>query len=505
MGHAVLQEDEGPPYAIEGRGGVDSGPRPPAFLGPVDHEGEPEKEDEEGETPPDGECAEGCGGRTEGAEDRRDEEPCPSTIQDSPANELDREDGEQGANPEGDEEHTHEQVVRGEARGRLIPHLHGKPFHSVDQEGAHEGAPVVARAPDDDHDPDRECDGRCETGLGREVTERHRVKGSGQAHQRTSEGKGLELVAEGVLPQGHRRFLVLSDGPQDATPRRLRHELEDDQQGEEHEPANSDHRDRVEERGVRALEEDWWRNARDPNRAPGDVLRVPRHDLEGDGKGEGRNREVVRAKPQRRQGHDGRGATCCNHGEQHAHDERQREAAEVARIDDDVADDDRRRRRGDCDRRDVGADQVEPRDPGVEQAGVAPLEVETKRQHGKDDGDADVESEVCQDSFRSRARDDGRDDPDDDDTPYEAEHNELIQGEPPRLDGGTFLRRGRGHDLPASRSAATASDETGRSRRDRVMRSRKKALGAKTGFLPAMPHGRKIRTRIRMMNGTATL
>ena len=37
------------------------------------------------------------------------------------------------------------------------------------------------------------------------------------------------------------------------------------------------------------------------------------------------------------------------------------------------------------------------------------------------------------------------------------------------------------------------------------MRSRKKALGAKTGFLPAMPHGRKIRTRIRMMNGTATL
>src|SRR6266480_2556672 len=159
----------------------------------------------------------------------------------------------------------------------------------------------------------------------------------------------------------------------------LRHELEDDQQGEEQETANADHRDCVEERGVRALEEDRGRDASDSNCAPGDALRVPRDDLDGDGKGEGRNREVVRAKPQRRQGHYGRSATRCDHGEQHARDERQREAAEVSRINDDVADDDGRRRRGDCDRRDVGTDEVEPRDPGVEQAGVAPLEVETKR------------------------------------------------------------------------------------------------------------------------------
>ena len=104
----------------------------------------------------------------------------------------------------------------------------------IDNERADHGASKVARSAHDDHHPNGESDRGSETQRRRrgaprgfDVVQGDHEQPTGESHESASEGERLELVLERVLPQGHRRLLVLSNRPQHPTPWRLGHEIED--------------------------------------------------------------------------------------------------------------------------------------------------------------------------------------------------------------------------------------------------------------------------------------
>src|SRR5712692_7426970 len=136
----------------------------------------------------------------------------------------------------------------------------------------------------------------------------------------------------------------------------------------------------------------------------------------------------------------------------------------MTRDDDDPTQHGRRIVWGRDDRGGVGSDQEEPANPSVEQSCVAPLEVESDCEHGVDDRKAGEVGHVGQDS-----RVNGR-----------ANHPPLR----PAPDAASRVRR-------AARALAMAPVTTPR--------------GTIAVCRPAIPDGRKSRTRIRIRKGTATL
>ena len=109
------------------------------------------------------------------------------------------------------------------------------------------------------------------------------------------------------------------------------------------------------------------RDEGDAEGAAGQPLGVEGDELDGDGDAEGGDGEIVGAQPQGDRADDARAKRRGKHGADPADRDRQSEAAEAAC---------RSRRRQQ--RRGVGADRDEAGDADIEEAGLAPLEVEAE-------------------------------------------------------------------------------------------------------------------------------